>query len=149
MSVIADTCVWTVYLNQSRSNRPESVSLLDRLVKANEVIYIPGLVYQEVLQGIKSPAVRDEVAQALQQFYWLDATADHFREAPELYCMAKSKGFSIGTIDCLIAAQCIATGSYLLTDDKDFDGLVKCSKLKLLPRISPHYSYFLAAGSRV
>ena len=135
MSVIVDTCVWTVFLNPKKPRIADAVEILGRLVQSRETIYLPGIVFQEVLQGIKSEKVREQIAESLKEFRWLEPSADTYRSAAELHCLAKSKGIALGTVDGLIASQCIESDSYLLTEDKGFQEIIRFSKLRLYPKI--------------
>jgi predicted nucleic acid-binding protein len=55
-----------------------------------------------------------------------------WEDAAKLYRSARSKGLTVrSTVDCLIAAVCVRTGSPVLALDRDFDALAQVSDLVL------------------
>lgn len=136
MKVIVDTCVWSMSIRKKANPNSESVDALRRLLNNEDSVYLTGAILQEVLQGLKHDGQRTQVKSILTQSYpILIPGTETYIAAAKLHCLAKSNGITLGTVDALIAAQCIEADTYLLSDDKDFPRIIKFSKLKLLPKI--------------
>jgi predicted nucleic acid-binding protein len=92
------------------------------------------VVYTEVLQGLRTERETALVASHLESFpiLRLEGLAD-FALAAELYRTARRAGVTVRkTLDCLIAAPCVRTGSRLLHHDADFDRLATCTALTIV-----------------
>jgi predicted nucleic acid-binding protein len=136
MKVLVDTCVWSMAVRRKKPEIADSVHVLEQLIKSKNQIFLSAPILQEVLQGLKVLTQRQQAKDTLtHSFPILIPSLDDYVCAAELHTLARSHGLTLGTVDCLVSAQCIASESYLLTDDKDFAGLAKHSKLKLLPKI--------------
>ncbi len=115
---VVDTSVWLAYL-AGRDNA--HTAAFAALVEAGEDVALTGLILTEVLQGIRSDAVRAEALAHLEDFCLLELARDDYILAAEIYRTCRRHGFTVrGTIDCLIAALCLNRGATLLHDDRDF-----------------------------
>jgi predicted nucleic acid-binding protein len=117
---LVDTSVWIDSLRQ-RDNPP--VRFFRRLLDQNVPYGITGVIYQEVLQGARSPKDFETLQDYLgsQRFYHpLDLVASH-AEAARIFRKCRSEGITIrSTIDCLIAQIAIEHDLMLLHNDRDF-----------------------------
>jgi predicted nucleic acid-binding protein len=113
--ILVDTSVWADFF---RGVEP-SASRLDRLLEANEVA-LAGPVLTEVLRGVRTPRDRAVVAAAFEGCHWLEQPAALWREAGELGAAVGRKGFTVKTLDLLVAAHALAHDVELLTLDADF-----------------------------
>jgi predicted nucleic acid-binding protein len=88
----------------------------------------------EILQGLRSEREASRVHQRLLAFPILRLRElDDFVLAAKLYRTARRAGITIRrTLDCLIAAPCVRTGSPVLHADRDFDRLASCTPLRIL-----------------
>jgi predicted nucleic acid-binding protein len=130
--MLVDTSVWIDYFNGHRSAAAEH---LTAAIADGEPIALPGLVITEILLGLRNDAEAAKVLQLLDAFGPgpEPTRADHV-EAARLYRLCRSKGFTIrSTIDCLIACLCLRDNLELLTRDKDFDAISRCTGLRLSP----------------
>jgi predicted nucleic acid-binding protein len=128
--IVVDTSVWIDVLNgESGCGADECV----RLIEAGEPVALTDIVFTEILQGLRSDAEADEVARHLRAFPMLRLqTIDDFALAAQLYRAARARGVTIRkTLDCLIAAVCVAANAPLLHADVDFDRLATCTPLKI------------------
>jgi predicted nucleic acid-binding protein len=131
--VIVDTSAWIEFLRRtgSRSDRA-----LRQAFKNASAIWLPEVVYREVLQG----------AGSVQHFLKLQTTLDELapyispdpfelaRSASSLYARCRWQGITIRSPnDCLIAACAIEADVPLLHADRDFLTLASIDKrLQLL-----------------
>ena len=128
--IVVDTSVWVDVLNGVES--PQALRFED-LVTDGTPLALTGVIYTEVLQGLRNEREAQRVDAHLQAFPVLRlAGLDDFRLAAQLYRTARRRGVTIRkTLDCLIAAPCIRTGAPLLHADADFDRLAGCSDLRI------------------
>jgi predicted nucleic acid-binding protein len=95
---------------------------------------ISSLIYQEVLQGVKTEKDFEKVKIYLdtQRFYALNDTRESYAAAAKIYFLCRKKGMTLGsTIDCLIAQTAIENNLFLLHNDTDYDRIAKVVDLKL------------------
>ena len=129
--MLVDTSVWIDFLNGHASAHADR---LGQAIANGETIAVPGLVLTEVLLGLKTDAQALKIANLLSAF---DPVAElqraGYSQAAALYRRCRSKGFTVrSTIDCLIAQMCLRDGLPLLTKDRDFESIAKCSSLRLV-----------------
>jgi predicted nucleic acid-binding protein len=128
-NIIVDTSVWIDFYN-GISNR--SVEML-KSIMLTDIIVIPPIIIQEILQGIKELKLLYLVEDSLLGFHFLNYDAyEAAFEAAALYRLLRSKGVTVRTSnDCLIAWLCTANNFSLLHNDKDFDNIAKYTSLKI------------------
>ena len=132
MKYIVDTSVWSMALRRVGHQETQGVRKLTILLKEGERIFLPGVILQEILQGVRHSAQFKKIRESLSYFPFLDVTYDDFIFAAELFNSCRAKGIKATTIDFLIASLAIRNDCLLLTSDKDFIYIAKHSKLKLL-----------------
>lgn len=129
--IVVDTSVWIDVLNDV----PSAAALrFEELLAGEAPIGLTDIVYTEILQGLRSDRESRLVAGHLESFPILRLEGlEDFATAAGLYRAARRAGVTIRkTLDCLIAAPCVRTGSRLLHRDDDFDRLASCTELRVL-----------------
>ncbi len=129
--MIVDTSVWIDFFNGHPSVQ---VQRLARAIEDGESIALPGLVYTEILLGLKNDAEAKRIALLLQAFDWVsEPTQADYASAAALYRQCRTKGLTIrSTIDCVIAQLCLRDGLPLLAKDRDFERMAQMVALKLV-----------------
>lgn len=131
--MIADTSAWIEFLRASDS-------LVDRRLRQalrdDEEVWVPDVVYREVLQGASSLPVFYELQDLLDSMpAYVSAEPWHLsRNAALLYARCRWQGLTVRSPnDCLIAACAIEAGQTLLAQDRDFAAIARVEpKLQLL-----------------
>jgi hypothetical protein len=97
------------------------------------------LVLCEVLQGIRSDIERTKIQRSLLALPQLpEPLTDTYLRAADLYRTARRRGITVrGTIDCILAAQCLETGARILHVDRDFHQLARIAPLEIHPASKP------------
>ncbi|MGZ8428368.1 MAG: type II toxin-antitoxin system VapC family toxin [Nitrospira sp.] len=133
--IVVDTSVWSLaFRRRARpSDEPKVVSLLRRMIKDDQPLAVPGIVFQELLTGVRDVTQTKKLQRLLDGFPLLLATKDHHVEAAKISTACRKGGVAAATVDCLIAAQCISSHSPLLTTDEDFKRIARHAALKLYP----------------
>lgn len=130
--MLVDTSVWSLLLHRKRPQVHPAVTLLEGAVLKEQMIFIAGIIVQEVLQGIRSDLHRQKVLKYLKDFDFLEADLTVHEEAALIFSACRAKGISAHTVDCLIAALAIHHHVELLTTDKDFILMSKFLDLRLI-----------------
>ncbi|CAN5431822.1 PIN domain nuclease [soil metagenome] len=131
--ILIDTSVWIDYFNGYPSFEKEQLMLF---ISTNQAIVLPGLVLTEILLGLKTDAEAARISNLLDAFIVApECDQQDHKEAARIYRLCRQKGFTIrSTIDCLIAQLCLRHNYILLSKDKDFQVIAKCTPLQLLDR---------------
>ena len=121
--VIVDTTVWIDYL-RGRGN-PETNWLDQELT--HQRLGLTDLILCEVLQGVRDPALFEQVRDELLTFHLFETAGKHLAvESAINYRKLRAKGYTVRrTIDCLIGTFCLHAGHELLHRDRDFDSFEK------------------------
>lgn len=126
--VIVDTSVWIDFL---KGRETKQVQKLEELLSEETDIFITGLIFQEVLTGIKSKKEREKVRSELEHFVLVNPSLDTHIQAAEIFDGCKKKGFTIRSIiDCLIASLTLEYDLTILENDKDYTFISEVYPLK-------------------
>jgi predicted nucleic acid-binding protein len=123
--VIADTSAWVEFL---RATGSRSDLRLRKAFRAEQTVWMPAVVLQELLQGARNPAQFNRLEAQLERLPGLDALdpRDLAREGAMLYARCRWQGFTVRSPnDCVVAASAIASGLPVLAQDRDFDTLAR------------------------
>ncbi len=94
-------------------------------------MFLTGIVYQEVLQGMRLERQRRELIRFLNPLPMLHPKRATHERAARLRDHCLRKGVTISTVDVLIAQVAIDFDCILLTTDEDFSAVAKHSRLRL------------------
>ncbi len=132
MTVLVDTSVWSLSLRKDGpANHPAVETLQNLLLDTQDVVLI-GIILQEILQGFRQEKTFTKVASYFQAFPLLPLSRDDYVAAAKFRHDAATKGHTLSTPDCQVAAAAINHHCHLLTTDKDFSDIAKWAPLKLL-----------------
>ncbi len=127
--VLVDTSVFIEFFNGNKNSITKS---LIGLLQSEENICICGIIYQEVLQGIKSNKDYKEIKSVLDEFAYINFNEKYFLSSVLLYRSLRAKGITIRkSLDVLIATIAIDNNIPILHNDKDFSHIASASKLKI------------------
>lgn len=132
MKYVVDTSVWSQALRKEKRRETEEVRKLSLLLREGERVFVPGIILQEILQGIRNVEQFKQMRETLRYFPALEASYDDYVFAAELFNTCRRKGIQASTIDFLIASIAVRNDCMLLTSDKDFAHISKHCPLKLL-----------------
>jgi predicted nucleic acid-binding protein len=130
LNVFIDTSVWSLALRRDAPGGP-FVAELTRAVKAGDVIFITGLVLQEILQGVSGPRQRHQILARLTSLPLLQPEWDDHVSAADLFNRCRRAGVRAESIDALLAQLCLRYDLMLLTADRDFDHMARHCALKI------------------
>lgn len=119
--MIADSSAWIEFL---RGRATPVAQRLQKALRRGEPLYMPDVVYQEVLQGASDPHhfVRLQAQLDTVQPYVPPDAREIAHQAAMLYARCRWKGVTIRSPnDCVIAACAIESGEELLHADRDFE----------------------------
>lgn len=100
------------------------------MIAESESIALTGMVVTEILQGLTRDF--DRIEYFLSMWETLEPSGlGTYRDAAAIYRRGRSKGFSLTTIDTLIAAIALEQGATVFTLDKHFSRIALVTNLKL------------------
>ena len=128
--IVVDTSVWIDVL---RGTESEPASRCVELIEDGAPIALTDVILTELLQGMRSEHEARMLERHMRAFPILRLESlEDFSLAAQLYRTARRAGVTVSkTVDCLIAAPCVRTGSSLLHADADFDRLATCTPLRV------------------
>ena len=128
--ILVDTSVWISHFRAV--NNPQTKLLNSKIDKSADLA-LCGVILTEVLQGIRSDSVCDEVESYLLKLLYLPIEQSTYLEAAAIYRHLRQRGYTIrNSIDCIIAACAIEHRVPILTSDRDFLPITRFFKLKIL-----------------
>lgn len=117
--LLVDTSVWSLALRRDQPRQDRHVARFEQALRDGEVV-LPGIVFQELLQGLSPGPVKDRLVERLAGLALLHpGRADH-TVAAELFTECRRSGVQLATVDALIAAMCVRRDLPLLSTDEDF-----------------------------
>lgn len=116
MAVLVDSSVW---INASSPKKKECLKL-KRLIESGELIYLSHPIQVEICQGARSEKEFHMLWENLLGFSFLEIEAIHWGKSSWNYFLCRKKGFTVSTIDCLIATLSKEYGVPLWSTDKIF-----------------------------
>ena len=131
--ILLDTSVLSAAYRRRRGSAPEpfAATHLRQLVKHNAPLAIPGIVFQELLSGVRTEEQFSRLQILLESFPIVSATPPDHVAAARLFNACRSKGVAATLIDCLIASQARARRASLWSLDQDFARIARIFELKL------------------
>ncbi len=127
--IVVDTTVWIDFLEGKGTIFHRHLA---RLIEGDAPLALTDIVYGEVLQGIRDDPEYERTREMLRVFPILRLQGlDTFDHAATIYRAARKRGLTIRrTLDCLIAATCLAVGAEIFHNDRDFDAIARVSGLR-------------------
>lgn len=128
MTVLVDTSAWIEYLRGTGS--PHHAYIRDAILADRALAWTEPILY-ELLAGARSPQRAAELRALLLRgpIVAVEGLQD-WEDGAQLYRSARSQGLTVrSSIDCLIAAVALRTGSPVLARDRDFEALAQVSDL--------------------
>src|SRR5262249_32710172 len=103
---------------------------LRRMIADAEPFALSGVIVSEILQGLK----RDirQIERHLSQWDTIEPLGfSTYRQAAVIFRAGRAKGFSLTTIDTLIAAIALDHRAVLFTVNQDFSRIARITRLQL------------------
>lgn len=125
----------SVLIDLLRGYKSAAVDRLRSLELEGSPFALPGVCFQEVLQGAKDEREWKllEVYLGSQDLLYASNPASTYREAARIYFDCRRKGITIrSSADCFIAQLALEHDAILLHDDDDFEYISKVRPLKTL-----------------
>ena len=126
--VLVDSSVWIDYLSLRASLIDQQ---LEALIKPVNQVVVTGIIFQEVLQGIKNQRSYQLVHRLMGRLPFLVPTPGTHLKAAEIFRRLSALGARSSTVDALIAALAIENKIPLFTRDTGFRSVQKHTQLKL------------------
>ena len=126
--ILVDSSIWIDYFSPRASEIDQK---LETLIRPSNQVVITGIIFQEVLQGIRNPRSYQLTQKLMQRLPFLIPNTKIHLKAAEIFRELSAKGKIPSTVDVFIAALAIENGIPLFTLDKDFHFIEEYSDLEL------------------
>lgn len=134
MNVLVDTSVWSLSLRRAprdlNDGERRTVRELTELISEGRA-NLMGLIRQEVLSGIRSPAQFEKLRALLRSFIDVVIDTTDYESAAEASNRCRSKGVTVSVVDCLICAISTNRGWSVFAIDADFESIAEVLPLTL------------------
>lgn len=136
MIVLPDSSVWIDAGRGASTSATRFIAQRDE----NEELATTGIIFQEVLQGIRNDAKYEQMRARLWGTLILEPRElSTYEIAAQLHRRARQQGLTIRKPnDCLIAALALEHGALLVHNDKDFMALAQVEPALLIYPGRPH-----------
>lgn len=115
--ILVDSSVWIDYLSL-RVSKVDSI--LESLIRPRNQAVISGVIFQEVLQGVKGERSYPLTQKLLRELPFAIPNLETHLRAAEIFKKIMSKGGRVSTVDAFIASLAIENRVPLFTLDADF-----------------------------
>ncbi len=134
--LLVDSSVW---VQVERAIATDATRFLDGR-DAQDELATTGIIFQEVLQGVRSEALFDRMRALFWSMLILEPRElSTYEIAAQLYRRAREQGLTIRKPnDCLIAAIALEHGALLVHNDRDFLALAQVEPALLVYPGRPH-----------
>jgi len=134
VNTLVDTAVWSLALRRKPQHlgafeRP-IVAELTELIKEGRARII-GLVRQELLSGVKTPAQYEKLRLNLRAFPDEPISTSDYEAAARASNDCRSRGIVVSTVDVLICQVAVARRWSIFTTDPDFEGYARILPVQL------------------
>jgi len=120
MSVLVDTCVWSLAVRRHNVDEESDVIRELRALIAEGGTVVIGPIRQELLSGIRNPAQFAELRSRMRAFPDLKLESADYERAAEQYTECRRNGIRGSNTDFLICAVAERLGVAIFTSDADF-----------------------------
>lgn len=121
MKILVDTCIWSLALIRSDSNKDLAVVTKLKDLVQDSLVQMIGPIRQELLSGISSLEQFNKLKKYLSAFSDITHTKNDYELAAELYNICRKKGIQGSNTDFLICATAINYKLAIFTIDNDFN----------------------------
>jgi len=134
LNVLVDTSVWSLSLRRAardlNDHERRIVRELTELISEGRA-HLMGLIRQEVLSGIRSPAQFDKLRALLRSFVDVAIDTADYETAARASNQCRSKGVTVSVVDCLICTTAQNRDWAIFTIDPDFETIAALLSLIL------------------
>ena len=129
--ILVDTSAWIDFFNGTKS--PVNAEL-QRLLAGEAELFLTGLTYAEILQGIRHAKMLAQVQRHLHHFTILEPRSlETYALSAEIYRVCRRRGRTVRSIvDCLNAAIAMENQLAVLHRDRDYDAIARHFPLRII-----------------
>jgi predicted nucleic acid-binding protein len=131
MILLETSLLALAYEKRSAAADPRPVAELRRMIRENVALGIPGIVWQELLSGVRSEGQFKQLRAHLAAFPILVAGQRHHAEAARIAQSCAAKRIECSPVEALIAAHAVESKAPLFTLNRAFAPIARYAGFKL------------------
>jgi predicted nucleic acid-binding protein len=125
--ILVDTSVWVDFFSSSPGRAGTE---LRRMIADAEPLALSGVIVSGILQGLRRDV--EQIERHLSRWEMIEPLGfSTYRAAAAIFRLGRARGFSLTTIDTLIAAIALDHRAVLFTVDQDFARIARITRLQL------------------
>jgi predicted nucleic acid-binding protein len=129
--ILLETSLLALAYEKRSAPDPRPVTALRRMIHENVALGIPGIVWQELLSGMRSEAQFKQLRAHLAAFPILVADQQHHVEAARIAQSCAAKRIECSPVEALIAAHAVESKAPLFTLNRAFGSIARYAGFKL------------------
>lgn len=129
--VVVDTSILSLFLRRERNLDNPYLDLFLDFFEKDQIVLL-GIVYQEVLSGIRFEEQHERLVSILEGFPIILASIEDHLEASRFYNTCRTNGVQGSSFDYLICAMAVRREYKILTLDKDFENYATYLPISLI-----------------
>jgi predicted nucleic acid-binding protein len=118
--ILLETSLLALAYEKRSGPEPRPVAVLRRMIRENAPLAIPGIVWQEVLAGVRGDGHFRQLQTHLAAFPILLATENHHAEAARIARACRAKRIPCSAVEALVSAHAVDSRAPLFTLNQAF-----------------------------
>lgn len=129
--ILLETSLLELAYERRAGADPSAVAVLRQMIRENVSLAIPGIVWQELLAGVRSESQFRQLEAHLAAFPLLLATQEHHAEAARTAAACAAKRIPCTAIEALIAAHAVQAKAPLFTLSRNYGAIARVSGVEI------------------
>jgi predicted nucleic acid-binding protein len=129
--ILLETSLLALAYEKRSEADPRPVAALRRMIQENITLGIPGIVWQELLSGVRSEGQFKQLRAHLAAFPILVAGQQHHAEAARIAQACAARRIDCSPVEALIAAHAVESKAPLFTLNRVFAPIARLAGFKL------------------
>jgi predicted nucleic acid-binding protein len=129
--ILLETSLLALAYEKRSASDPRPVAALRRMIQENITLGIPGIVWQELLSGVRSEGHFKQLQAHLAAFPILVAGQQHHAAAARIAQTCAAKRIECSPVEALIAAHAVEGKARLFTLNQAFSPIARLAGFKL------------------
>jgi len=130
VTVLVDTCVWSIVLRRRQPSHNAVGEELRRLIASGQASII-GAVRQELLAGISDRSIFEMLRERLRAYVDITPARQDYELAAEFFNACRQRGVQSSPTDMLLCAVAARQEMSIFSTDRDFERYSKIIQVRL------------------
>ncbi len=129
--ILLETSLLELAYERRTEAEPPAVAVLRALIRENVSLGIPGIVWQELLAGVRSESQFRQLEAHLAAFPLLLASQQNHAEAARIAAACATRRIECSAVQALVAAHTMDAKAPLFTLDRDYAAIARVAGFEI------------------